>query len=134
MIQRIADSGFIIAWNSADKRERNWARGEMRKWGGPFLTCEGALIEAAHFLPPPLVARAVQDGSFEVAFDLAEQIQAVEGLLQKYSDRDMDFTDACIVRMAELYPNCVVFTVDHDFDVYRRFKDQPIPTNYPPED
>lgn len=134
MIQRIADTGFIVAWNSDDDLERNWARGEMRKWGGPFLTCEGALIEAAHFLPPALIARAILDGSFKVEFNLTDQISAVEAILRKYVDHDMDFTDACIVRMSELYPNCLVFTVDHDFDFYRRFKDRQIPTNYPPKD
>ena len=131
MTQRIADTGFIVAWNSADERERNWARAEMRQGRGPFLTCEGALIEAAHFLPADLVARAVLDGSFKIAFDLSEQITAVEAILRKYVDHDMDFTDACIVRMSELYPDSVVFTVDHDFDFYRRFKNKAIPTNYP---
>jgi predicted nucleic acid-binding protein len=132
MAARIADAGFIIALNSRDAAERAWARGVLQKWQAPFITCEGALIEAAHFCAPALVARLLDDGDFAVAFDLAEQVGAVRALLEKYEDQDMDLVDACIVRMSELYPDCRVFSVDGDFEVYRRFRDQRIPTVYPP--
>lgn len=107
-------------------------RRALRTWQAPFVTCEGALIEAAHFCSPALVVRLVEDGDFAVAFDLAEQIGAVRMLLEKYRDRPMDLTDACIVRMSELFPDCRVFSVDGDFHGYRRFRDQIIPTVYPP--
>ena len=74
----------------------------------------------------------MEDGDFVVAFDLAEQIAPVRGLLEKYKDQEMDFTDACIVRMSELFPDCKVFSVDGDFNVYKRFRNRPIPTIYPP--
>lgn len=132
MTARIADAGFIIALNSSDRRERAWARGVLLRWKAPFITCEGALIEAAHFCSPALVARLVEDGDFAVVFDLAEQIGAVRMLLEQYEDQEMDLADACIVRMSELFPDCRVFSVDGDFNVYRRFRDQIIPTVYPP--
>lgn len=132
MAARIADAGFIIALNSDDPKERSWARATFKKFGAPFITCEGALIEAAHFCDPALIARLVEDGDFIISFTLAEQLKPLRLLLEKYSDQGMDMTDACIVRMTELFPDCAVFTVDHDFDVYRRFRNDPIPTNYPP--
>jgi predicted nucleic acid-binding protein len=132
MPARIADAGFIIALNSSNAAERAWARGVLQQWKAPFITCEGALIEAAHFCAPALVARLVEDGDFAVAFDLAEQVGAVRSLLEKYEDQEMDLTDACIVRMTELFPDCRVFSVDGDFKIYRRFRDQIIPTVYPP--
>jgi predicted nucleic acid-binding protein len=132
MPARIADAGFIIALNSADKGERAWARRVLERWQAPFITCEGAVIEAAHFCAPELVARLVEDGDFVIAFDVTEQIGPVRRLLEKYGDQEMDLTDACIVRMSELFPDCKVFSVDGDFNVYRRFRDQAIPTVYPP--
>ncbi|HSC29730.1 MAG TPA: hypothetical protein VLD67_20805 [Vicinamibacterales bacterium] len=132
MPARIADAGFTIALNSRDPTERTWARGVLQKWKAPFITCEAALIEAAQFCPPALVARLLDDRDFAVAFDLAEQVGAVRVLLEKYEDQRMDLTDACIVRMSELFPDCRVSSVDGDFDVYRRFRDQRIPTVYPP--
>ena len=131
MTARIADAGFLIALNSSDARERTWSRRELKDWGAPFITCEGAIIEAAHFCSPALIARLLEDGDFEIAFDLAEQIGPVRTLLEKYQDQKMDLTDACIVRMSELFPDCKVFSVDRDFDVYRRFRDEAIPTVYP---
>jgi hypothetical protein len=130
---RIADAGFIIALNSPDRAERRWARDVLQRWSAPFITCEGALIEAAHFCSPGLIARLVEEGDFVVAFDLAEQIAPLRRLLEKYKDQEMDFTDACIVRMSELFPDCKVFSVDGDFKVYRRFRNQAIPTVYPPD-
>lgn len=132
MVARIADAGFIIALNSSDRDERVWARAVLQRWQAPFVTCEGALVEAAHFVSPPLIARLVEDGDFAVAFDLAEQVTAVRALLDKYRDQEMDLTDACIVRMSELFPDCRVFSVDGDFTVYRRFRDRSIPTIHPP--
>jgi predicted nucleic acid-binding protein len=132
MAARIADAGFIIALNSRDVAERSWARGVLQKWKAPFITCEGALVEAAHFCAPALIARLIEDGDFMVAFDLSEQVGAVRSLLEKYQDQRMDLTDACIVRMSELFPDCRVFSVDGDFNIYRRFRDDVIPTVYPP--
>ncbi|MBI2948529.1 MAG: hypothetical protein HYY23_12875 [Verrucomicrobia bacterium] len=133
MTARIADAGFIIALNSPAVTERNWARAVLQRWNAPFITCEGALIEAAHFCAPALIARLVDEGDFVVSFDLAEQIGPVRALLEKYGDQEMDLTDACIVRMSELFPDCKVFSVDGDFNIYRRFRDQPIPTVFPPD-
>jgi predicted nucleic acid-binding protein len=133
MPARIADAGFLIALNSSDEAERAWARSALEKWSAPFITCEGALIEAAHLCSPALIARLLQDGGFAVGFDLQEQIGPVRSLLDKYADQRMDLTDACVVRMSELFPDCHVFSVDGDFRFYRRFRDQPIPTVYPPD-
>ncbi|MEX0772066.1 MAG: hypothetical protein WD038_02805 [Balneolales bacterium] len=38
----------------------------------------------------------------------------------KYADRPISFADACLVRMAELTPNARIFTLDNDFEVYRK--------------
>jgi hypothetical protein len=32
----------------------------------------------------------------------------------------MSFADACLVRMAEQYPNSAVLTLDSDFRIYRK--------------
>ena len=35
--------------------------------------------------------------------------------------------DACLVRMAELYENSSILTLDSDFSIYRKNKNQVIP-------
>ena len=128
----IADTGFIVALNSPDKRERQWARMHFEEHASPFYTCEAALAEASHLMSPATVAGLIQKGHLLVRFSVPEQIDAIVKLLNKYADR-MDLTDACIVRMSELYPTCQVFTVDQtDFSIYRRFGNQLIPAIFPP--
>lgn len=39
----------------------------------------------------------------------------------------MDLADACVVRLSELLPGRVVWTVDSDFKVYRRNKRAVVP-------
>jgi predicted nucleic acid-binding protein len=40
-------------------------------------------------------------------------------LMEKYSDRPMDFADASVVALAEALNVKRVWTLDSDFDVYR---------------
>lgn len=123
----IADTGFIVALNSPDKPERDWARMYLEDRGAPFYTCEPALAEASHLMQPSTVARMVQEGTLLIHFSVWEQVEPLIELMDRYSDR-MDLTDACIVRMSELFPACEVFTVDRsDFTVYRRFRNKAIP-------
>jgi len=42
----------------------------------------------------------------------------------------MSLADACLVRMAELYKDSVVFTFDSDFKIYRKNRRQVIPLIY----
>jgi hypothetical protein len=43
----------------------------------------------------------------------------------------MDFADATLVRMVELLPSAIVWTVDSDFQVYRQSNRKVIPTLAP---
>ena len=42
-------------------------------------------------------------------------------------DRPMSLADACLVRMAELYDEAAVLTLDSDFTIYRKNGGQVIP-------
>jgi len=46
-------------------------------------------------------------------------------------DQEMDFADACLVRMSELARDCQVWTLDGDFKVYRRNERLHIPLIFP---
>jgi uncharacterized protein len=82
---------------------------------------------------PFAIVEMIQAGEIILNFDLAEQSAGVLALLKKYSDRDMDLADACIVRMTELLRDCRVVTLDRtDFTVYRRNGRDLIPTIAPP--
>ncbi|MCX8090997.1 MAG: pilus assembly protein [Verrucomicrobiae bacterium] len=99
----------------------------FQRIGRPLFVCEPVLAEAAHLVSPRLVARMVADGDLVIRFSVQEQIGRIRELLEKYAAR-MDFADACVVRMSELFPDCMVYTSDvEDFRIYRRFGDKEIP-------
>ena len=128
----IADTGFLVALRGKPA-ERQWALREFGRYGAPFCTCEAALAEAAHFVDSRFLSRLIEEGDVAVPFSLREQHTRVRQLLEKYHGI-MDLTDACVVRLSEMYPQCLVFTVDKtDFNVYQRFGDQAIPLNLPSE-
>jgi predicted nucleic acid-binding protein len=54
-------------------------------------------------------------------------------LHQKYRDRPMSLADACIVRMAEIYEQHAVLTLDSDFSVYRKHGRVPLALIHPAE-
>ena len=102
----------------------------------PLRTCEAVVTEAAYLLgrPEPLLQMLV-DGDLVLDFDAALHAPELMRWLQKYADLDPGFADACIVRLAELFPRAEVLTTDRrDFTTYRtltgrvircRFPDQP---------
>jgi len=59
--------------------------------------------------------------------------QELADWLERYSDREPDLADLCLIRMSELFPKHPVITVDReDFRVYRRNKRESIPVICPP--
>jgi predicted nucleic acid-binding protein len=47
--------------------------------------------------------------------------------MQRYADTPMSLADACLVRLTERLPDCRLFTLDADFEHYRRNGRQVIP-------
>ncbi len=103
----------------------------------PFLTCKPALTEAC-FLLHRLVGsndaalKLLVDNLVQVAFDLNDEITAVRSLMARYANVPMSLADACLVQMSELHADSLVLTTDSDFDIYRRHRNQAIPTKMPP--
>lgn len=132
----ILDTGPLAAILRRRDGHHQWANAWMDEIPAPMLTCEAVLSEA-HFLlqDVPTVRREIaamsEAGIFLIAFSYEEEKPAIRKMLEKYADVPMSFADACLVRMSELYPDSVVFTLDSDFKIYRRNGRQPIPLIFP---
>jgi len=61
-----------------------------------------------------------------VQFDLNAELPRVITLLTSYQSVPVSLADAELVRMAELYPNNLIFTLDRDFQIYRKNRNRPI--------
>ena len=128
----ILDSGPLVAYFAADENHHAWS---VRQFGiirPPLFTCEAVLTEAAYLISSrggqaARIFDFVRDGIIQVPFQLAPEAEAVATLLRRYADLPMDLADACLVRMAEKRKHVRVFTLDKDFQIYRRHGRQTIP-------
>jgi uncharacterized protein len=130
----IADTGFLVAFASANDAHHEWAMSVAACVDEPMLTCEAVLSETAfHLESVPAVLDMLRDGLITVSFDCKDHLGHLRKLAERYADRHPDLADLCLIRMSELYPRHSVVTVDQrDFRVYRRNKREIIPIVCPP--
>ena len=130
----LVDAGFVVALLSRRDTHHRWAVAQTPKFALPWSTCEAALSEAFHLLGArgaPALRTLLRRGSLRVAFDLAEQMEPVLKLMQKYADVPMSLADACLIRMTEALSDSVILTTDADFRIYRRHSRQVVPCMIP---
>ena len=126
----LVDAGFVVALLSNRDNHHAWAAAQAQQFAPPWSTCEAALSEAFHLVGAAgasSLGTLLRRGSVLVAFDLAEHVEPVLKLMQKYSDVPMSLADACLVRMTETLADPVVLTTDADFQVYRRHSRHVVP-------
>ena len=102
----------------------------------PLVTCEPVITEACFLIQraggrPAELIRKITQRSLEVGIDLEEDASGIESLMQRYADTPMSLADACLVRLTERFPDCRLFTLDSDFEHYRRNGRQVIPLLHP---
>ena len=131
-MKHIADTGLLLA--ALDRRDpfHQWGSREFPAHA-PFATCEAVLDELSFLTGDARIGiRLVARGDVVLDFSLRAHIPRVLELLDKYSDRQMELADACLVCMSELTDSCKVWTADReDFRIYRRHGRQVIPCAFP---
>lgn len=132
MTRTIVDTGPLVAYFNARDRWHGWVKEQMKSLPVPLITCESVLTEACFLIHraggrPVDLIRKLNQRVLEVSIDLEEEAGSVETLLTRYSDTPMSLADACVVRLSERYTDCRVFTLDSDFEHYRRHGRQQIP-------
>lgn len=132
----ILDTSFLVAFLRERDEFHDWAVKALHSHAGRLVTCEPVLAETCHLVRDRLDARkallsAVAEGNLEILFRLSDEAAALEKLMARYRNVPMSLADACLVRMAELHPESVVFTLDEDFKIYRKSNRQIIQTFMP---
>ncbi len=133
----LLDTGPLVALLDEEEspKLRRWATETLAALPWPMHTCEAVLTEAAHFLRTavPLV-EMVEAGELLLPFTLSDQAPDLARILGSYRGRKVSLADACLVRMAELWRDSTVVTIDAgDFAVYRRFGRDAISFIAPPK-
>lgn len=120
----LLDTGPLVAL--LDRRERMHSRVKavLSQLPAPLLTVEPVLTEAMYLLRsvpkgPRTVLAMVQREVLRVPFAVAAEAGHLEELMTRYASVPMSLADACLVRLVELMPDALVFTLDSDFTLYR---------------
>lgn len=122
----LLDTGPLVGIFKRNDPWFSWCLEVFQHLSPPFFTCEAVLTETSHFLEPMSpVFELLQEGELVLNFQAKAEARQLRQLMEKYEQ--MSFADACIVRMAELFPDSVVITLDRqDFSVYRMHQRKPI--------
>ncbi|WP_019500936.1 PIN domain-containing protein [Pseudanabaena sp. PCC 6802] len=132
----LLDTGPLVAFLNRGDRFHSWAEKMWANIEPPILTCEAVMTEACFLLSSTYGGKEaaialLHLGIVQIPFDLSEEAQAIEESMRRYSSVPMALADACLVRMAELYPDSSVLTLDSDFVIYRKNRNEAIATIVP---
>jgi len=125
MTRWLVDTGPLVALLCADDRHHHWAVEQSRHAPATVFTCDAVISEALFLLKraghdaDPLFA-LVEIGFLRSEFDFHAEYLRTRDLLRRYRERPMAFADACLVRLTEMTTDSCVWTVDSDFEFYRK--------------
>lgn len=128
----LVDTGPLVALLHRTDAAHDWARSQFAEHAAPFLTCEAVLSEACFLLrrnglDAGAVLALLERGVISVGMSLANEATAVRKLFERYGNVPASLADACLIRMSEIYEQCLLFTLDSDFHIYRRHGRKTIP-------
>jgi uncharacterized protein len=125
----LLDTGPLVAFLKAKDHFHSWAVDQLDRAPFPLLTCEPIITEACFLLRDTSSGEAtvlslIADGLIQIPFHVEAEAMALQTLLIQYRSVPMSLADACLVRLAEIYPNSPILTLDSDFYIYRKLKNQ----------
>jgi predicted nucleic acid-binding protein len=134
----IVDTGLIVAILDQRDDYHNWA---VQQWGNlakPLVTCEAVITESCFILKDvyggyEAVMKLIERGTITIDFNLNNEVTVIRELMSRYSSVPMSFADACLVRMSELIKASSILTLDSDFLIYRKNRNQTIEVIIPDE-
>ena len=121
----IVDTGPLVALLNRTDNRHAWIVRQFAEIQPPLITCEAVLAEATYLTRNVAGARAaliemLGDGFLNIGMAVIDHHSALLAMIRRYSNVPMSLADACLVRMAEIYPQSLVMTLDRDFTVYRK--------------
>jgi uncharacterized protein len=134
----IIDTGFLVALLNRSEQYHSWVKNQLNNISSPIITCEPVITETCFLLrkiygAETTILNLINSQKLKITFRLIDEFSMVHQLMQRYESVPMSLADACLVRMAEIYPNSLVLTLDSDFRIYRKNKNEIIPLVIPNE-
>ena len=120
----LLDTGALVGLLDRGQSVHQACSDFYSQWDGQIVTSEAVITESTHLLS---AARGggtacidfILQGNILVFPSTEVSLKRCRQLMEKYSDLPMDFADATLVVIAEELGTDLIFTVDHDFYIYR---------------
>lgn len=127
----LLDTGPLVAFLKKDEYYHQWALQQWQVIEPPLITCEAVITESCFLMKRvyggrDAVLNLLKQRIVQVTFNLDDEIDRICQLLSRYESVPMSLADGCLVRMAESYPASKIMTLDSDFRVYRKYRNQMI--------
>jgi uncharacterized protein len=121
----IVDTGPLVALLNRSDSAHAWVVRQLREISPPMITCEAVLAEATYLTRQFVGARAaliemISDEFLVIGMGVADHHSELLTMIRRYANVPMSLADACLVRLAEIFPQSPVLTLDSDFAVYRK--------------
>lgn len=126
----LLDTGVIVALLDRSEHCHKACVKILSSLPNPLITCEAVIAESCYLLrdvsgATDAILQNIQDGIFQIPFDIATCAKEVRQLTKKYHDIPMDFADACLVHLASEFNTGKILTLDSNFRSYRWAKNRP---------
>lgn len=133
----IVDTGVLIALIDRRDHYHPWVTEQLKQIAPPLLTCEAVISETWFLLKRvkngrQALLQLLENGQVKIQFDSSMELSAMVALLTRYQSVPVSVADAALIRMAELEQSSSIFTLDSDFQIYRKNRDQLISLIFPP--
>ena len=125
MTDRVAvDTGPLVALIDESDEYHAPAARFLQRTRAELVTNLAVIAEASHLLSFSLQGQLnllgiVRSDTVRLIDPLPEDLERVDQLMRKYSDRPMDFADALLVATCERLNIRKIASVDLDFSIYR---------------
>jgi len=135
----IVDSGVLVAYYSVKDSYHQQARVFFERCTSNLITTTGCVTEVMWLLSTNWriqnkFLQGVARGVFECIQLLPEDFSRISELNERYADLPGDFADLSLIAISERLNIPAIATFDNDFDVYRRYRNQPFERVFLPED
>lgn len=127
MIKAIIDTGPIVAFFDESDNYCIQCRTFLKNFKGKLFTTLAVVTEVSYLLSDnKRIQKAfiewIDNNAISILNQDNEQFSSILFYMEKYSDRPMDFADASLMTISEVYEIPSIFTLDSDFRFYKSKK------------
>ncbi|UOG33457.1 type II toxin-antitoxin system VapC family toxin [Leptospira noguchii] len=127
MIKVIIDTGPIVAFFDESDIYCSEIRSFLKNFKGRLVTTLAVVTEVSYLLSDNKKVQSsfiewVKDGAIIILNQDNEHFPLIHHYMEKYSDRPIDFADASLISLSEIYGIKDILTLDSDFLVYKTKK------------